>query len=381
MKKYILILFTLVLFIPTIVFAGRGEPPVFINYDVEVTNKDGIILTPNISSIDEVKIPYGTKLSIQYEYEKDNKLYGSVEYNDTIGMIEINKNNISLKNVDVSKYKLDKQKKVLVFGKGTYLYDGPSKIYDAISEEVEPGTVLNYNFGDDSWAFVNYKGKNGWIYTYTYDDVIYTNGAKVATYTSNSKLYTLKEIELIDSPITKNKINQKIPSLNEINYEYYYAKDPNTIYYYVSYEDKKGWYEYKPLEVAEVNNEDFVVDSYEENDIYEKPNLESKIIATVKKDEEYNVLATSVNDNIDDNSYESWTYIKYNNIKGWIYHYEKDDKTEKENINTPKEKDEKKEKKGNSSIKIISFLVAAIIIILFIIYTIFKFVKPKEDKK
>ena len=380
MKKYIILLFALVLFLPSVVKAGRGEPPVFINYDVEVTNKDGIVLTPNISSVDEIKIPYGTKLSIQYEYEKDNKLYGSVEYDDTIGMIEINKDNLSLKNVDVSKYKLDKQKKVYVFGKGTYLYSGPSKIYDTISEEVETGTVLNYNFGDDSWAFVNYKGQNGWIYIYTYDEVIYMNGAKVATYTDEGKLYTLKDIELIDSPITKNKTGIKIPALNEIDYEYYYSKNPYTVYYYISYDGNNGWYEYKPLEVAQVNNEDFLVDSYEENDIYATPNLDSEILATIKKDEQYNVLATSVNDNIDDNSYESWTYVKYNNIKGWIYHYEKGTKTEEEKITNSNGEEKEIKKKDNSTIKIISFSIAAIIILLFIIYTVLKIVKPKEEK-
>lgn len=382
MKKYFIFLLIMFMFLPNLVLA-KGEPPVYINYKVKVTNKDGITLKTGTTSEDKnIKIPYDTVLEITYEYEENGKLYGNVEYDNNIGMIEISDVELLDKEINLDKYKTEVENKIYVFDKGVYLYNGPSKAYGIVNNtEIPVGTVLTYTYGDEAWAYVTYNGLKGWIYVYTYDNVIYEKGAHVAISYDNKKIYTLKNIELIDSPLTNNKKNITIPELVTATYKYVYSPEPLTLYYYIKYEDKEGWYKYKPLEIAELNDEDFIVNAYEDGDIYEKPSLDSKVLGSIKKDEEYNLIAISLNDNIDDNSYESWTYIKYKDIKGWLHYIEKGKEvTDKKDIEKQNVKSEEnqKSKDNNSWIKIVSFSIAAIIIVLFIMYTILKFIKKEK---
>ena len=383
MKKYIVILMALFFSLPSLV-SGKNieEPPVFISYKIRVNSESGIVL--NVISTDKndkITIPNNTELEVIYEYEKDGKLYGNVEYNNVSGMIEIKDVELLNKEVNLDDYKSEETKKIYIFGDDVYLYNGPSKAYGLKEGNIKipVGTTLTYNVGDEAWGYVTYNGVSGWIYVYTYDDIIYEKGAKIALVYDNKYLYTLKEIELIDSPLTNNKIDVKVPELTKVEYKYTYSIDPFTTYYYIKYNDKEGWYKNKPLEVALFYSEDFIVNAYEDSNVYEKPTIDSKVLETIKKDEEYNVLAISINDDIETNIYESWSYVNYRNVKGYIYHYEKGKEEAKEKQNPElKNEENKKENKSDSKIKILSFSISIIVILLFIIYTILKTSKEKE---
>ena len=86
MRKYIITLIIMFLVLPTLVSA-RGEPPVFIGYKVKVNNTNGIVMKTNDNK--EITIPNDTILDINYEYEIEGKLYGSVEYDNSTGMVEM----------------------------------------------------------------------------------------------------------------------------------------------------------------------------------------------------------------------------------------------------------------------------------------------------
>ena len=379
MKKYIILI--IILFIPFLVSA-KEVPSVFISYKIKVNNVNGISLkVNNLEENKNITIPNNTELEVIYEYEKDGKLYGNVEYGNYSGMIEIKDVELIDKDVNLDDYKSEETKKIYVFGDDVYLYNGPSKAYGIKNDiKIPIGTVLTYNVGDEAWGYVTYNGEKGWIYVYTYDDIIYEKGALVATIYDDKYLYTLKNINLIDSPITNNNKEITVPELTKIKYKYSYSTDPYTTYYYVIYNDIEGWYKYTPLEVAFFNTDDFIVNATEDSNIYEKPTIDSKVLGNIKKEEEYTVLAISINDDIEKNTYESWSYVEYRNIKGFIYHFEKG----KEEV----KKDDKKEetvvkeenKKENNSLKIIAFSFSIIIIVLFIIYTILKINKKEIDK-
>ena len=378
MRKYIISLIVMFLFLPSLVSA-KGEPPVYINYKVKVTNKDGISLIKDNNSIN---IPYDTVLEVIYEYEQDGKLYGNVEYNNNTGIIEISKVELLTKEIDLEKYKSESLKKIYIFDKGIYLYNGPSKAYGIVEGNIEIpiGTELSYTYGDEAWAYVTYNDIKGWIYIYPYDEIIYEKGAHIATIYNDKKFYTLKELKLLESPINNKEKGIVIPEYKEVSYKYVYSKDPYTTYYYLIYNDMEGWYKYEPLEVAEFYNEEFIVNATDDMDIYSSPLVTSNILGKINKNEEYNLLAIALKDSIDDNTYESWTYIKYKDTIGWLHYFEqgkeKVDGKQSNNTNV----NNKKIEKNNDSIKIIIFSVSIIIIILFIMFTLLKLNNTKNDK-
>ena len=172
MKKYITSLIIMFLVLPMLVSA-RGEPPVFINYKVKVVDSSGVVMKLNDGK--EVNIPVSTVLDVIYEYEQDGKLYGNVEYNDNTGMIEISKTELLSKEIDFEKYKSETERKIYVFEKGTYLYNGPSKAYGIVDENIEipVGTILKYVYGDEAWAYVEYNNIKGWVYIYIHTMILY----------------------------------------------------------------------------------------------------------------------------------------------------------------------------------------------------------------
>ena len=367
MKKYILVLLAL-LFIPKTVFASPIRQTT-VNYKVKVNNENGISFKSNDK---EIKIPYNTVLDVNYEYELDGKLYGNIEYEYNIGDIELSETVLYDSKVNLNDYKSGETNKIYVISEGTYLYNGPSKMYGKVDGNIEipVNTTLTYKYGDDVWVYVTYKNKTGWICIYTYDGIIYEQGAKIASVYDNKKLYTIKDIELVDSPFTNNKLDVTIPKQTYLDLKYSYSNSQNNTYFYVKYNNIEGWYYNKPLEVAQVYTDNFIVNAIEDNKIYKLPDINSEVLNEIKKDEEYSVIALSTYDNIDENSYESWSYISYKDIKGWIHSYEK---SINENEKLNKEDNESDVKKNKRSYKInIVFVGSILVIIGFIMYCVLK---------
>ena len=104
-----------------------------------------------------------------------DRIYGNVEYNDNTGMIEISKTELLSKEIDFEKYKSETERKIYVFEKGTYLYNGPSKAYGIVDENIEipVGTILKYVYGDEAWAYVEYNNIKGWVYIYIHTMILY----------------------------------------------------------------------------------------------------------------------------------------------------------------------------------------------------------------
>ena len=364
MKKYILVLLAL-LFIPKTVFASPIRQT-FVNYKVKVNNENGVSFKLNDK---EVTIPNNTILDVNYEYESNGNLYGNVEYEGNIGDIELKNTVLYDSKVDLNNYKSGEISKIYVLDEGVYLYNGPSKMYGKVDGDIEipVNTTLTYKYGDEVWAYVTYKNKSGWICIYTTDGIIYEKGARIATVYDNQKLYTIKDIELVDSPFTNNKLEVKIPKQVYLDLKYSYSNSQDNMYYYVKYNNIEGWYYSKPLEVAQVYTDEFIVNASEDNKIYEIPDTNSKLLNELKKDDEYSVIAISTYDNINENSYESWSYISYKDTKGWIHSYEKASKEEGKINNNEDVKRSKRTYKIN-----ITFVAAILVIIGFILYSVLK---------
>lgn len=166
---------------------GRG--PTFTSYDV-VCTKETPYYQENWDDDDDVEdgvmekkgaFPAGTKLTVDYEYDKDGVLYGSVRVGDDDEDVEwfyIRLSDVKLQNdvyLPQNEQKLPEPRSVRVIEKGGVpLYAGPNKQYDVVSN-IPRGTKLTYEYSNDeddayrTWAYVSYFGKEGWIYVYRSD--------------------------------------------------------------------------------------------------------------------------------------------------------------------------------------------------------------------
>lgn len=161
-----------------------GKGPAFTSYDV-VCSKETPYFQENWDKEDspmekQGSFPAGTKLTVQYEYERDGVVYGNVEIDDgeETEWVYIRVSDVALKDdtfLPENEMKLAKPRSVRVIGKdGIPLYAGPNKKF-AIITTIPHGAKLTYTYGNDeeddfrTWAYVTYLGRSGWIYVHAID--------------------------------------------------------------------------------------------------------------------------------------------------------------------------------------------------------------------
>ena len=248
MKKFLLTVLLIICFVPCVALADMGAPN-STAYDVIITNPDGVTIGTGKR---KTTIPFDTKVTVNYEYEMDGVLYGSVEYDGIYGEIELSDAKIYTTDIDLSKFNNDGKKELYVFKEGAYLYKGPSVIYGKASNDMIPvGTTLTYNYYDEMWAYVEYKGTKGWIYFYgpaeMYSDVKLAVASPIK---DNNKVLMLKDIDKlavnprddVTSPDYK-AIEVNIPKGTEITYDLHTSLGHGE-YIHIKYKDKEGWLSY-----------------------------------------------------------------------------------------------------------------------------------------
>lgn len=311
---------------PIVANADMGAPSTA-EYEVTVSNVEGASLYDYNGNV-IATIPYDTKLTILFEYT-DNKgvLYGSVEYDDKSGEIKLSETKAVADSIKLEDFeKFDTPKKLYVFREGCYLYSGPSVSYDKLSEEEIPvGTTLEYQYYNEVWAYVEYDGKEGWVYIYPYYEVYDGVEAAVADVaTKDSKVLTINKITtLYKEPSTGSEtISVSIPAGEEVEYKYSFSSDPHGIMVYVVYNGVEGWLNIVSSSFYGTSESDFTaavkqdcssIFVLSETSLYsERENKDSKVKKTIPANTEVSFDYVIYLD-------ESWYRVSYDGDDYWLY--------------------------------------------------------------
>ncbi len=330
MKKILGLLICL-LMIPMIANADMGGPV--------IKEYDAIIINPNgVKTTDGKIIPYETKILVNGEVSDDfNVIYVTFEYDGDYHrapLTDIRPLQDIVKPTNDEKIDSKTLPKLYVYAEeGVKIYNGPSQAYKAVDIIIPTGTILEYEYATDEflWVYVTYKEKSGWILV---SNSIYNGDAGVAKHVTFNVL-TAAEKKLLDKPGEKGKTIGTVPAetklivtdYNDIGYEGYTSGG----YYYVSYNNQKGWVEnncdiareHKYVGIANGNSGIAVTkfDSEVLNILYEANELDylnklPKIFTIPNKAKfqiEYSVELFSVH---------NWYYVTYNEQSGWMFNGE-----------------------------------------------------------
>lgn len=313
-----------ILMFPLLVLADVGAPELG-DYDVIISNKDGASLYDyNYNVID--KIPYDTKITVNFEYTRDGVLYGTINYHGQTGDIRLSDVKIYDEEIDLDDYlKLDIPAELYVFDDDdAYLYKGPSTVYGRVDKEVRipQGEIVSYEYYNDAWVYVEYDGVKGWLLNYSFGDIYSDLSNSVAQVAGEkNRVYVIDNVKtLLKNPKnTDDTIDVDIPAGTELEYKYYYNL-PKSGYAYVEYEDQEGWIYVSPSSFGEDSSSAVIEDECstlivvsEEAYIYEEEtNLDSKTDKTIPYGEEVTVIFSFVKDNY------TWYYVSYDGENYWL---------------------------------------------------------------
>lgn len=336
MKKIKLFILLLLISTPIFVKADAGTP--ILSYEVRISNKEGAFIyewddeNKKYYKTEE-KLSYDTTYQVMYERIINNELYAYVYSEDktidTVGDCLIKLSDTTPLEFILSDYKKDDTIKYLIFEEGIYLYQGPSKIYGKITPEVSlpVNTEVETKYYDDMWAYVEYNGKKGWIYTYTFKRLSpYNEAAGVADITNKKtiSLKTLGPVKLYSNPKTKESI-LKIPTgtvLNDLSIfsTYSLLTSDNEGFYLIEYDGKKGWISEgtsdSNLAYLINSNKKIFVTNQKGVTLYKNPNSNSDEISTIP----HATILTPTYSNYNNN------YVKVYSDTGYFYQVNYDGK-------------------------------------------------------
>jgi len=322
-SKYLLLL---ILFIPCFVKADMG-PPMMTEYQVRVTNPNGT--TAINTEGEEIRtFKYDEIIKVNYEKIINNELYGGnfgelVKLSDTKLVTDV---------VDLEKFKNERKQKYYIFDDTNVLYKGPSKTYGKVEPEttLKKGSIVETEYYDQLWAYVEQDGVKGWVYTYTYTDVApYEEQPGMAIYATDwyngsvKVKKTIEEKKIYKSPKEKEVI-ATIPKDTNVNIIYVYNDEPKFPYYYVSYDGKKGWVKAEAIEIegnsflnmlnqVVTTNSTYKVDNSNGISMYKEYNSTSEILETIP-----NNTILDVKYELIGNYHWPWYQVEYNGKTGWV---------------------------------------------------------------
>ncbi len=322
MKRFLLTVLLIICFMPVVALADMGAPNTT-KYDVIITNPNGVSIGTGKR---KTTIPFDTRITVNYEYEMDGELYASVEYDGIYGEIKLSDAKIYTTDIDLSQFNNEGKKELYVFKEGAYLYKGPSVIYGKASDDMIPvGTTLTYNYYDEMWAYVEYKGTKGWIYFYgpaeMYSDVKLAVASPIK---ENNKVLMLKNItklavnprDDVTSPDYKG-VEVNIPKGTEITYDLHTSLGHGE-YIHIKYKDKEGWLSYVDYR-GFADSGIIIEDKCTEGIVMKDVNIYSTFGDVSSKTDEVIKAGTNVTSIY---SYREgdyyWNKVKYDNKEAWI---------------------------------------------------------------
>ena len=310
MKK-ILFMFMLLIF-PLIVFAD-GAGPYVKEYEAYVKNPNGAELYTSEGKKTNIVVPADYMFEVIMEEIIDGEYYVDVEYKEDYYLCKAS--DLALKNDSYEpddEMRYDEALKLYTYKTGGYLYNGPSKIYEKVSNEPIPvGTILTTYFYEYGWAYVTYNNKSGWIFIYSKNDRSnpYNEDTCFAKFTDQT-LVTIPGTKLTDddgndiAPITdfvEVKINY---------YTGYIGAYANYGKYNINYKGQTGWVEVG----AEKVEKDNTVYIYQNTKLTD---YDGNSLATIFKDTELVYTYKYYNDE----GYPAY-YVEYKNQKGFVSGWE-----------------------------------------------------------
>jgi len=350
MKKIKLLILLLIVSIPMFVKADAGAPMIT-EYKIRISNKAGAIIyewdekDEKYIKTNEV-LKYDNTYTVTHEYINNNQLYGSIYEtigegdNETYKNYTINLSDAKPVKYNLEDYKQDSSQKYYVFESGVTLYQGPSKTYGKITPEVSltVGTTLETKYYDQLWAYVEYQGIKGWIYTYGNSfDSPYEESSSVATMENDItvSLKTIDAVELYETPKSNKKVGMTIPANTELSNHKVVATYDVALKlenYYIEYNGIKGWLR---LDIVNSNiaviynySETFMIADYQGVKLYNSPNDEKNVIDTIPYLTELTPAIYTYWKDYHDYEKNHWLQVTYGNKIGWV----KEETTESKNI-------------------------------------------------
>lgn len=345
MKKFFSVLIVAMLIFCSAVPAFADNGGYFTPYEVTVDSQVGAVMYDQVWSQDmtasimrpiTVLIPNGTKLTVMGEREFEGEVYLFIEFSDFNAYVKSTDVTITVDSVgEEAAFDTAGERSVIVINKdGVPIRKGPSMAYEKATEKNIPyGTVVKYQKInsqyeiDAQWAFIKYRGTEGWIY-------IYQEGVEsiydCAYILDDSDCYTGILETLTDGAFLTEYANpssevvaENIPAGTELSFKYFY-ENYDSISAYVEYNGVCGW--------LRTRNTSYVVATGEKGGIYvlakeglplyEKPlDPSATSLATVPEntnlcvDKQYWTV-----ESVDGKAVESrWMHVDYNGTKGWIF--------------------------------------------------------------
>lgn len=306
MKKVLLTILGVLLFIPNVLFADMGAPGIE-EYKASINNKNGAVVyesdydektSKDVYKATKETIPYGKTVKVEMEENgyADIENYGYVKLSD----IEPIQKNYALKDSEW-KSKVDG-----IILKKVELRNGPANGYSKVGVTLEPGTnvkVREYKESDGfySWVYIEYNGKKGYIDSYQ---------GTVTLGKDKAYFMTFSDTDFNDATTGKKIGTVKA---NTVISGTYYTLDSWSKAYYFEKDNIKG-----TISSFDLAQRAETIEGTLRRDVkvYEKINAENldseKVITTLKK-------GTYIKSNIHF-SFNAWGYLYYENgnTKGWI---------------------------------------------------------------
>ncbi len=302
-------------------------------YD-QVWNND---MTRSIMRPMSVFVPSGTTLTVTGEREFEGEVYLAVTYNDFDAYVQGSKVSVMRDSVgdDLAFPTATERKIAIINPDGVILRKGPSLVYGKAYEKPIPyGTVLAYGKtnckieADAQWAYLKYKGTEGWVY-------IFQNGVEniynTARVLDSSDVYTGTVETLTDGAFLTEtpyagsaKVAENIPAGTKMEFGYYYENLDYSVSVFVEYNGIKGWLQTmsKAYKVALGERGGLYVLAENGLPMYEKPlDTSAQPIATLPKNTNICVDKQYWFADITENGIvlDRWMHVNFNGTEGWVY--------------------------------------------------------------
>lgn len=286
-----------------------------------VFNKNGGILREGPSDVYEElpkKIPTGTTITYQY-IDNGYGLWAYVEYEDVKGWLYIY--SYAKDSSMEPGYVVDKRNsslELLSINTGAKLYNSIYMEENDIAGTIDTHTKLDCKYEYINCCYVEYKGQYGWVPFYDENFVIKDTNK----YYEAQRIVATNDTYLYKDSNFKNKSNIKISKntiLNEIYFEDYHDEPGFYGAYYVKYKNQYGWLdvEHPSWETCEVNIDDKSPKKFDRDlNIYEIPDVESKIISSIPNGTTFNVKCNT--EIYKSDNYYDWIYVDYDGSIGWV---------------------------------------------------------------
>ena len=221
MKKLLLVILSVLLFVPSIIFADMGAPSIE-SYKATITNKDGAVLYQHYERTEEFKatnkkMDYGKTVNIIFEEGG----YAQLENNDYVKLSDIA---LVTKDYTFKDREWQSPIRSLVL-KDQDIRKGPADAYESTGVTVKAGPKLNVrtNIGDGGgspWVYVEYNGTKGYLNSYD-EGLTLGESHKPIIFARDTELVDVNTGKVIETIKANTKVTGKIYSLDRYSFGFY----------------------------------------------------------------------------------------------------------------------------------------------------------------